>query len=86
MATDAIIVLERLQCVRESDGTGHSEPYIWPTLLWIDDTTLTTPELVGVTAPALGNARVVIKSDMRAGETGDISPSAGMLRVRLKTA
>lgn len=84
MATDAIIVLERLRCIRESDGTGHSEPYFWPVLLWIDDNTLATPNLVGVTAPALGNARVVIKNDMRAGQTADIPLSVGALRVRFE--
>lgn len=84
MATDAIITLERLRCIRESDGTGHSEPYIWPALLWIDNNTLATPELVGVTDPAIGNARVVIKSDMRAGETADIPSSVRVLRVRFE--
>lgn len=84
MSTDAIIILERLRCIRESDGTGHSEPYIWPVLLWIDDNTLATPALVGVTAPALGNARVVIKNDMRAGQTADIPTSVGVLRVRFE--
>jgi len=85
MATDAILNLERLRCIRESDGTGHSEPYIWPALLWIDDNTLAKPELVGVTDPALGNARIVIKSDMRAGQTADIPASVGrVLRVRLE--
>jgi hypothetical protein len=83
MATDAIIVLEKLKCIRESDGTGHSEPYIWPVLIWIDDDTLATPALVGVTAPAIGNARVVIKDDMRAGQVADIPASVGILRVRL---
>jgi hypothetical protein len=84
MATDAIIVLNRLRCLKESDGSGHSEPYLWPVLLWVDDHTLGTPELVGVTNPALGNARVVIKGDMRAGQTADIPPSVGVLRVRLE--
>jgi hypothetical protein len=84
MATDAIITLERLRCIRESDASGHSEPYIWPALLWIDDNTIATPELVGVTAPALGNARVVIKNDMSAGQTADIPTSVGMLRVRFE--
>ncbi|MGQ0659229.1 MAG: hypothetical protein ACT4NU_14285 [Chromatiales bacterium] len=84
MATDAIIVLERLRCIRESDVAGGSEPYIWPALLWIDDNTLATPSLVGVTAPALGNARVVIKNDMRAGHIADIPTSVGVLRVRFE--
>lgn len=84
MATDAILVLERLRCNRESDGTGHSEPYIWPALIWIDDHTLATPQLVGVTAPAQGNARVVIKEDMRAGQEATIPTSVGVLRVRFE--
>ena len=84
MATDAILSLNSLHCIRESDGTGNSEPYIWPVLMWIDDNTLVTPALVGVTAPAIGSARVVIKSDMRANQTADIPGSAGVLRVRLE--
>jgi len=83
MATDARIFLERLRCIRESDGTGHSEPYIWPVLIWIDDDTLATPALVDVTSPALGNARVVIRENMRAGQVADIPSSVGVLRVRL---
>jgi hypothetical protein len=84
MATDAILSLNRLLCIRESDESGNSEPYIWPVLMWIDDNTLATPEQIGVTTPALGNARVVIKSDMRAGQTADIPASVGVLRVRLE--
>jgi hypothetical protein len=83
MATDAIIVLEHLKCIRESDGTGHSEPYIWPVLIWIDDDTLATPALVGVTSPALGDARIVIKDNMSAGQVADIPGQVGILRVRL---
>jgi hypothetical protein len=88
MAIDAFITLERLRCIRESDASGHSEPYIWPVLMWIDNNTLENPperpELVGVTAPALGSARVVIKSGMRVGETADIPASVGILRVRFE--
>lgn len=83
MATDAILILDKLHCTRESDGTGHSEPYLWPVLIWIDDHTLTTPALVGTVAPALGNARVIIKNDMRARQVADIPASVGTLRVRL---
>lgn len=84
MATDAILILDRLHCIREGDGTGNSEPYIWPVLMWIDDNTLATPLRVGVTTPTLGNARVVIKNDMRAGESASIPPSVGTLRVRFE--
>src|SRR5262245_17582978 len=83
MAADAIIVLNTLHCVREKDESGHSEPYIWPALLWVDELTLHTPPGVGAVAPALGNARVVIKSDMKSGETAAIPSSVSTLRVRL---
>lgn len=84
MATDAILTLNRLRCIRESDGTGYSEPYIWPVLMWVDDNTLATPSLVGVSTSVLGNARVVVKNDMRAGETADIPASVGIRRVRFE--
>lgn len=84
MPTDTIIALQRLLCIREDDGTGHSEPYIWPAAVWIDDNTLATPDLVDVAAPALGSARVVIKNDMRAGETAEIPLTVGRLRRRLE--
>lgn len=84
MATDAFIVLERLHCIRQSDASGGSEPYLWPALLWIDDNTLATPELVGLTTPLVGNARVVIKGDMRAGQAADIPASVGIQRVRFE--
>jgi hypothetical protein len=77
------MVLEHLRCIRESDGTGHSEPYIWPVMIRIDDDTLATPALVGVTAPALGNARIVIRDDMKAGDVADIPSQVGTLRVRM---
>ncbi|QJW90599.1 hypothetical protein HNV11_15015 [Spirosoma taeanense] len=78
MATDAIVTLERLRCIRESDGSGHSEPYIWPVLIWIDTTNgqVNTADLV------LGNARIVIDHDMRAGQVVLIPSSVNTLRVR----
>jgi len=81
MATDAILSLNDLICLKESDGTGHSEPYIWPVLVWIDDSFE-----VHLAAPALGNARVVIKNDMRAGETAALPASVGVLRFRFEDA
>ncbi len=83
MATDAIIVLQNLQCISLSDASGRA-PYIWPVLLWIDDNTLMTPDLVGVTGPVLGDARVVLKDDMHAGETADIPYPLGTLGVRFE--
>ncbi len=84
MATDAIFILEKLRCFKESDGSGHSEPYIWPVLVWVDNTTLAQPGLVGVVAPSVGSARVVIKSDMKAGDVVDIPAAVNTLRVRVE--
>jgi hypothetical protein len=84
MTTEWVVVLERLRCVREDDGSGHSEPYIWPVLLWIDGTTLEDPEKVGVAAPAVDRARVVIKHDMGPGETAPIPGSVGVLSAQVE--
>jgi hypothetical protein len=82
MATDAILILEQLRCIRESDGTGHSEPYIWPVFILLDDATNATGH-VHVAAPALGSARIIIKNDMRRGQTADIPGEVGILRFRV---
>jgi hypothetical protein len=84
MATDTIVVLERLRCVTLQNTERLTEPYIWPALLRIDDNTLSTPDPVSLVAPALGNARVVIKDSMHAGETADIPASVGVLRARFE--
>lgn len=82
MATEAILFLEQLRCVKLLNTESRTEPYIWPVLIRIDDNTISTPQLVSVISPALGNARVVIKDSMRAGETAAIPVSVGTLRTR----
>jgi hypothetical protein len=86
MTLDAFITLESLHCLREVDlpRFGGSEPYLWPVLIRIDDLTIQTPGLVAVIAPAVGNARVIIRDSMRAGQTADIPLSVGLLRTRLE--
>ena len=79
MATDAIVLLEQLHCLTLINTETRTEPYIWPALIRIDDNTLTTPDLVAMQSPVLGNARVVIKDSMRAGETASIPSSVGIL-------
>ena len=79
MLTDATVVLEHLHCIREKDGTPHSEPYIWPALLWVAASTE-----VGVAAPASNQARRVIKPDMRPGESADIVSSVGILTAHVE--
>jgi hypothetical protein len=84
MATDAILLLEQLHCLRLLNTETRTEPYIWPALLRVDDTTIATPDLVAMQTPVLGNARVVIKDSMRAGETASIPASVGILRTRFE--
>lgn len=79
MATDAIVTLERLRCIKESDGTGHSEPYMWPVLVTIN----TMNGNVLISDLALGNARILIDNDIRAGQVIVIPTSINTLRVRL---
>lgn len=84
MALDVTLVLRELHCVQESEG--GSEPYIWPVLLWVDDTTLLNQgdDVLGVRGPVLGDARVVLKESMSAGETALIPFPLGTLGVRFE--
>jgi Tachylectin len=79
MSSDVTVILQTLNCIHESDGSGHSEPYIWPALFSID-----VAANVSVTAPAVQNARVVIKNNMSAGESAVIPATVGRLSVRLE--
>jgi hypothetical protein len=72
------INLQTLNYTRASDGTGNSNPYIWPVVLWIDNT-----GIVGVTSPAVQFAEVVIANGMHAGDTGGIPPSVGELNAQI---
>jgi len=78
MLVNATVALEILRCIRESDESGHSEPYIWPALLAISPSAN-----VSVTAPAVENARLVIKKDMRAGDVADIPTSVGAIDMQV---
>ena len=84
MATDAIVMLEQLRCISLKNVEAKTEPYIWPALIQVDDHTLTTPDLVKLVAPVLGNARVVIKDSMRAGDVAAIPTPVGVLRARFE--
>ena len=72
MPIDAIVTLDRLECSRETDSSGHSEPYIWPVLMRVDDNTLATEATLSSLNLADQNARIVIKEDMKAGEEAPI--------------
>jgi len=81
MLVNATVGLETLRCIRESDGSGHSEPFIWPALLAISSS-----GAVSVAAPAVENARLVIRDDMRAGEVADIPTSVGVIGMQVDDA
>lgn len=85
MPTDTHIKLERLLCTRNAETSQNSSPYIWPILLWTHDEVLASRELVGMTTPAAGNERVVIKEDMQGGETVEIPASVGLLSTQFNS-
>jgi hypothetical protein len=69
MAIDAFIHPDRMRCISESDASGHSEPYVWPILLWVDDTTIGSGEIVGSSSiPPTPGARIVVKGGIKAGD------------------
>jgi hypothetical protein len=84
MEQDVTLLLQDLHCVRENEG--GSEPYIWPVLLWTDDTSLMAEgdDLLQVRGPLLADARVVLKENMKAGETAPIPSPLGTLGVRFE--
>lgn len=84
MSTDAIIGFDSLRCISEGAGSGGSEPYIWPALVWIDRQTLSMPDRIGFSAGVLGNARQVIRSGMRAGQVAPVPAGVNTQRVRLE--
>ncbi|HEX6681771.1 MAG TPA: hypothetical protein VF062_03210 [Candidatus Limnocylindrales bacterium] len=69
MAIDVVVELDRLQCIREHDGSGDSEPYLW--------TAVVAGSSAGteIVAPGIREgARVVVKSGMRAGDRVQVPP------------
>jgi hypothetical protein len=77
----AVIELDQLRCNKESDGNGHSEPYIWPALLQVDDDTLSTPVLVSIGSAPSAPFRVVVQKDMQAGQSAPIPAGQNMNRL-----
>ncbi len=65
MATDAIVLLERLNYVALVNTESRTEPYIWPALIRIDDGTLNKP------AAKIPSARLPSRCTLKSrGETG----------------
>ena len=89
MARDAVVVLHNLECISQQDNIpdklAGQAPYIWPVLMWIDDTTLSDPSLlVDGTIPGLADSRVVLQAGMRPGDTASIPYPQGTLGHRFE--
>jgi hypothetical protein len=80
VSTNVTITLQRLISNGTKDGASES-PYVWPALLWVDDTTLATPDLVAAAPPALYQSREIVQGGMRAGDSADIPFPLGSLGV-----
>jgi len=72
MPIQAVVKLDTLHCIAESDtqGSSHSEPYIWPFLAGVANnpaSLATTP-----TSPILAESRKIIKNEMKAGDSASL--------------
>ncbi len=73
MSFNAILTLERLVCLAESDhrNTSHSEPYIWPYLFVVSgDGLMSTP-----TVAEASQSRRILRSEMKANEAVQLPPN-----------
>ncbi len=84
--TNAIITLEDLQCIRQTvlyttiPQTNQKipvpvDPYIWPALVSIDRNTLD----IEIVSPPVDQARIILKSNIKQGDTANIPASIGLL-------
>jgi hypothetical protein len=67
MSIQAIVTLNTLTCIQESDrgGSSHSEPYLWPFMAAVSNNSFeTTP-----TAAILAECRRIRKQEMKAGQS-----------------
>ena len=75
MATQVLTTLKFLEC--SNSKSGHSRPYIWSALLFFD------VHGVGIARPGPEAVQVVLKEDMRPGDTADIPTSVGILSAQI---
>jgi Repeat of unknown function (DUF346) len=76
MATQVLTTLKFLEC--SNSKSGHSRPYIWSALLFSD-----VQGVVGIARPGPEAVQVVLKEDMRPGDTADIPTSVGILSAQI---
>lgn len=84
MAVDLIVTLEELACLEVRDIEWRVEPYIWPALLWIDDNTIATEQLVETATTLVSHSRKPVGDSMGTGDVGRVHPTVGTLRVRFE--
>jgi len=70
---NAIVTFQTLTCV--SQAYGPVDPYIWPALVWIDKSTFS----VGVVAPPITEALVLLYNNILPGDAAAIPQSVGEL-------
>lgn len=76
MPQTATVTLNTLRCGRNTIPTILSlSPYLWPPLVMVTE----TPLSVDVVAPPTAQDRVVIRKNLRAGQSAGIPPSVGEL-------
>lgn len=84
MPTEAIVTFENLECITLNNTESKVEPYIWPALIKIDTSTITSPDgrFVDVIALSPSLANIVIKRSMRQGDLAPIPALVASLRAQ----
>ena len=80
------IEFQQLRCISESDDDG-AQPYLWTELLQIDDDTIASgaPVFAADHPPSPVGARVVIKEQMKAGDSALIPDLLARLNARFRS-
>jgi hypothetical protein len=80
------IEFQQLRCISESDDDG-AQPYLWTELLQIDDDTIASgaPVFAADHPPSPVRARVVIKEQMKAGDSALIPDLLARLNARFRS-
>ena len=81
MPVNAIITLQRLQCIKQDRGSKGASAYIWPAMVVVD----LNPFLITV-VPPVGDPRVVIQADMQGGQSAAIPDEVGVLQRNLDSS
>jgi hypothetical protein len=83
---EVIFQLEQLRCLKQYDGGGPSEPYLWVDFFWVDSGTFTdaNPDVVATSNMLSGlSARNVLPENVRPGSVVAIPERIGRMRILL---